>query len=61
MLNNMKSMLRLAKVFGNETTHSVLVRENKSSITNDKNTLQKIQKTNIEKEVSDNNYPNFFI
>ena len=69
MINNMKSMLRLAKVFGNETTNNNRFNnrnfvsnntENNSSNVNTSNDLLEnslIQK----KEVSDNNYPNFFV
>lgn len=64
MFNNMKSMLRLAKVFGNETnnhsftnrsiTNNVISNSNISNNINDNNLTQK-------KEVLNINYPNFFI
>ena len=69
MFNNMRSMLRLAKVFGNETNNKVSNGRNNSLVVkdiniysnnNDKNSSNNenlIQK----KEVSDENYPNFFV
>lgn len=70
MVNNMKSMLRIAKAFGRETgrnnnrninnnykNDNVINDSSKSTINNSYNNENSIQK----KEVSDDNYPNFFI
>ena len=61
MFNNMKSMMRIAKVFGNETTsRSLNSKTNNSTPTNNISHNQNEQ-SNQKKEVQDNNYPNFFI
>lgn len=65
MLNNMKSMLRIAKVFGSETTRNnpnnrgnrTLVNSNiNTEVTDTYNSNE-----NREKEISNNSYPNFFV
>ena len=56
MVNNVKSMVKLARAFGSETTSVQAINSNaikrKTLITT---------ATKSKKEVSDNNYPNFFI
>ena len=52
VVGNVRSMVRLAHAFGSETT-----RKQTENITNIAHMTQKAEK----KEVSNNNYPNFFI
>ena len=67
MLNNMRSMLRVAKLFGNETTsgarrtHVDNTNERSNNNTNNNVNLSKNEKTIAKKEEVDNNYPNFFV
>lgn len=68
MLNNMRSMLRIAKAFGSETNRGnssnqashTLTNNNSSSSTSKKNSSSN-EIVTLEKEVSNNNYPNFFV
>ena len=66
MLNNMKSMLRLARAFGGETSNSIAKNNprNNNKISNNINNnnvnLATTENLTQKKEV-DNNYPNFFI
>lgn len=70
MVSNMKNMLRIARAFGNETVKTNTNTRNNNS--NEKNVINNVNSTNIDssynsenlvqkKEVSDNNYPNFFV
>ena len=68
MFNNMRSMLRIAKAFGSETNKSNSDNRNNNQVINNdavtsNNVTSSLDKENltIEKEVSDNNYPNFFV
>lgn len=72
MLNNMKSMMRIARAFGSETNRSNnQITNNNSKIVNNVNMNSNINnrthhsndiKNQIQKkEVSNDNYPNFFI
>lgn len=72
MVNNMKSMLRIAKAFGRETGRNNSISRNTNNNYQNNNTIKNSNKnTNNKsynnenhvqkKEVSDNNYPNFFI
>lgn len=71
MLNNMKSMMRLAKVFGSETTSRYNLQSRNNNISNNNintsnTTVNTVSSPNVDiiaakKEVSDNNYPNFFV
>ena len=68
MFNNMKSILRLAKVFGNETNNNFTNRNfintnNNNNSLNNNNNFSDIQESTLvqKKEVSDSNYPNFFV
>ncbi len=54
MVGNVKSMVRLAKAFRSETTNNFNNNQEKNTIDND-NTI------NSKKEITNNNYPNFFI
>ena len=67
MFNNMRSMFKIAKAFGNETTTNISKNRNNNQhiVRNDANNNVH-RNTNNEisdgkKEVSNNNYPNFFI
>jgi len=66
MFNNMRSMLRLAKVFGNETMVNIRkesnlnASENNVKLKSNVNTFDDVD-TSEEKENVDGNYPNFFI
>ena len=51
MFNNMKNMLKIAKAFRNETSHT-----NKEVVSPSTNEM-----VTLKKEVNSNNYPNFFI
>jgi hypothetical protein len=65
MVNNMKSMLRIAKAFGSETTNDQIKRSNTLSQTNinnsNNNNVINNNNSNIAKELSDDNSPNFFV
>lgn len=66
MFNNMKSMLRLAKVFGNETNNSLInndITNKNSSIINSSSKVINMQDKNLiqKKEISNYSNPNFFI
>ena len=66
MFNNMKSMLRIARAFGSETTNNNSnIRKNNISSNNVLNKNSDnilVDKTSvIKKETSNNNYPNFFV
>ena len=66
MFNNIRSMLRLAKAFGSETASNNFKNKNNNQ---QKNNINNNYNLNIsdndnfvqKKEVSNNNYPNFFI
>ena len=67
MFNNLKSMMRLAKVFGNETGNKNSRRNNiinqnniNKSVTNEQ-ISNNSEKYNTKKEVENNSYPHFFI
>lgn len=57
MISNMRSMLRIAKVFGNETTSNTGRSINHSTTTDSIDNKIVVQK----KEVQNDNSPNFFI
>ena len=60
MFNNMKSMLRLAKMFGNETTSKKNVTNYKTgNIVNEE--ISKIENSVFEKEADNDSYPKFFV
>ena len=63
MVSNMRSMLKIAKVFGNETTNKTNLNHNLKN--NDKIDDNKdkdlIINASIENKEVDNNYPNFFV
>ena len=69
MFSNMKSMLKLAKVFGNETNNGSFnnknnhVNINSSNFLNNNNNYIDVKENTLtqKKEVSDTNYPNFFV
>lgn len=71
MFNNMKSMMRLAKVFGSETTgrsniqarnnNNIIKTNNVSETITNTNSSSNVEMQSVEKEVFDNNYPNFFV
>ena len=68
MFNNMRSMLKLAKVFGNETTinnnakQNTIIQSNESNIKSTLNNNSSNEKSNLHKnEILDYNYPNFFV
>ncbi len=67
MLNNMKSMLRIARAFGSETTRTdANNRRNRALVNSNVNTNDSVisnssESFNVEKEVVNNNYPNFFL
>lgn len=62
MFNNMKSMLKVASIFKDETDSTYSKNSNNDKKSNDSN-VSSNEKTNIEKEKirTNNNYPNFFI
>lgn len=55
MFNNVRSMIHLARAFGNETSRNKLITKN------DKNNFINTNVVPQKKEVFDDNYPNFFI
>ena len=64
MFNNMKSMLRIAKAFGSETNNrninqNNVINDNSNTIIN--NDFSKNENLILEKEVQNDNVPNFFI
>lgn len=68
MLNNMRSMLRVAKLFGSETNSRTNINNNTVSINNkvssnisNSNNSSNNENLSIKKEEIDNNYPNFFV
>ena len=64
MVSNMKNMFKIAKAFGNETTNKFSKNGSVRSSTNNslfQETSSKSSKNNQKKEVTDDNYPNFFI
>lgn len=63
MFNNMKSMFKIARAFGNETTKKNYnnQRNNIRRYQESSNVQKKEQERNEKKEVLNNEYPNFFI
>ncbi|MBQ2872485.1 MAG: hypothetical protein IJE89_00590 [Bacilli bacterium] len=67
MINNMKSMLKIAKVFGSETTSNSANRKNNNLIASSnkydhtENATFNNQETEKNNDISNTNYPNFFI
>ena len=59
MVNNMKNMFKIAKAFGNETAKTKLSNIN-NKLPNNKISNESNSSVN-NKEISDTNYPNFFI
>ena len=59
MLNNMKSMFRIAKAFGSETTNVKIQNQTKQST--NKNTPSDTNKVIQKAKISYNNYPSFFV
>ena len=66
MFNNMKSMLKLARAFGGETTRGNTNNSNNnrisiSNVNNISNNINNKENVVQKKEGDNNNYPNFFI
>lgn len=65
MLNNMKSILRIAKVFGNETARSSKNTSNNNGVIKKNENITYVDNVSNDvvqkKEVTNNNYPNFFV
>ena len=71
MFNNMKSMLKLARTFGRETATSTVIPninnsnnykyDSYTNINSNVNISNKNQEENLKEDVSNSNYPNFFI
>lgn len=62
MVNNMKSMMRVARMFGNETSAKNVRQNNISNTVNSTVTNKEPDMfINEQKEVLSNNYPNFFV
>ena len=60
MVNNMKSMLRIARAFGSETNSDIKI-NNKVNNSNDSISTKKSDVLVEKKETQKDNYPNFFV
>lgn len=61
MVNNMKNMFKIAKVFGNETTAKKITNKTLDNVVSNKNNYENNNLGEQKKEVTNTNYPNFFI